>query len=244
MWYKKIVVGADDPKTYDAVYDETEKYVKAQVDAQRNAEDTFHEILRKEKQKRVDHNNDRIKTMKKNLDAVDLNPKIRDALIKVKTDVENLNKPDPVEVSMSDEDSRSELEIMECAVTGFPKELVNVPEFTSFKDTYEENKGLVMFVRSPPSFTRASRIVDFCKFNNEELSGVVMKFDDDSVTRIHGGIVIGIKEEEWGGLEEMYRSGQEVEKGSNKRKATVSSVREAKKRTKKRNAKRGVKRQL
>ena len=110
MWYKEIVVGADDPKTYDAVYDETEKYVKAQVDAQRNAEDTFHEILRKEKQKRVDHNNDRIKTMKKNLDAVDLNPKIRDALVKVKTDVENLNKPDPVEVSMSDEDSRSELD--------------------------------------------------------------------------------------------------------------------------------------
>ena len=180
MWYKKIVVGADDPKTYDAVYDETEKYVKAQVDAQRNAEDTFHEILRKEKQKRVDHNNDRIKTMKKNLDAVDLNPKIRDALIKVKTDVENLNKPDPVEVSMSDEDSRSELEIMECAVTGFPKELVNVPEFTSFKDTYEENKGLVMFVRSPPCYTRASRILDFYEFKAGEFSSVVMKFKQPS----------------------------------------------------------------
>ena len=110
----------------------------------------------------------------------------------------------------------------------FPKELVNVPEFTSFEDTYEENKGLVMFVRSPPSFTRASRIVDFCKFNNEELSGVVMKFNDDSVTRIHGDIVIGIKEEEWGRLEKMYRSGEKVKKGSNKRKATVSTVRKGK----------------
>ena len=95
-----------------------------------------------------------------------------------------------------------------------------------------------MFVRSPPSFTRASRIVDFCKFNNEELSGVVMKFNDDSVTRIHGDIVIGIKEEQWGGLEEKYRSGERVKKGSNKRKATVSTVRKrkAKKRARKRNA--------
>ena len=42
----------------------------------------------------------------------------------------------------------------------------------------------------------------------------------------------------------MYRSGEKVKKGSNKRKATVSTVRKrkAEKRANKRNAKRGVKR--
>ena len=204
MWYKKIVLGADDRE----IDDETKEYVKDQVGTLRKAEDTFHEILRKEKQKA----SKRHKTAH------------------------------PV---------------------AFPKELVNVLEFKSFEDTYKKNNGLVMFVRSPPCYTRASRILDFYEFKAGEFSSVVMKFNDDSVTRIHGDIVIGIKVEDWGGLENMYRSGEKVKKrrtskrraskrrgskrrrsgekvkkGSNKRKATVSTVtkRKAKKRARKRNA--------
>ena len=182
--------------------------------------------------------------MRKNLNAVGLDPKVRDALNKVIPDVENLDKPDPVEISMSDEDLSSELETRaskrhkKAYPVAFPRELVNLPEFKSFEDTNKENEGLAVFARTPPSYTSASRILDFYEFKAGNFSSVVMKFNDDSVTRIHGDIVIGIKEEDWGGLENMYRSGEKVKKGSNKRKATVSTVRKrkAKKRTRKRNA--------
>ena len=149
--------------------------------ALRKAEDTFHEILRKEKQKA----SKRHKTAH------------------------------PV---------------------AFPKELVNVLEFKSFEDTYKKNNGLVMFVRSPPCYTRASRILDFYEFKAGEFSSVVMKFNDDSVTRIHGHLVIGIEKEQWRGLGEKYRSGDRMLKGSNNKRKPKKGKGRAKKRKRKTNA--------
>lgn len=238
MWYKKIVVGAEDRK----IYEETEEYIKANVGRQKIAEGTFHEILRKEKQKRADHNSDRIKTMRQNLNAVGLDPKVRDALNKVIPDVENLDKPDPVEISMSDEDLSSELETRASKrhktahPVAFPRELVNLPEFKSFEDTNKENEGLVVFARSPPSYTRASRILDFYEFKAGDFSSVVMKFNDDSVTRIHNDFVIGIAEQLMSELETMYRSGDRMPEGSNKKRKAMVRKGKPKKRARKRNA--------